>query len=72
MKYQTDQNGVQEPFKIPVFSNMKREENVFKLSKANHSEVRMTSFLLSCMKTIQLTFELLGPNFIEEGLDGKK
>lgn len=38
---------------IPSFNEIKKEEYVFKLAKANFNEVRMTNFLLSCLKTIK-------------------
>ena len=53
-----------EKYNVPIFSTIKKEENVFKLAKANANEVRMTNFLLSCMKTLKSTFEYLSPDVI--------
>ena len=39
--------------KIPAFNEVKKEEYVFKIAKANFNEVRMTNFLLACLKTIK-------------------
>jgi hypothetical protein len=51
-----------EQIKIPVFALVKKDENVFKLAKANLNEVRMTSYLLSCMKTIDASDDYLNIN----------
>lgn len=53
-------------FHIPLFSTIKKEENVFKLAKANSNEVKMTCFLLSCMKTIKKTIFYLSPDFLKK------
>lgn len=37
----------------PAFNETKKEEFVFKLAKANFNEVRMTNFLLACLKTLR-------------------
>lgn len=43
-------DGDQEELHIvePVFSTIKKEENVFKLAKTSGNEARMTQFLVSC------------------------
>lgn len=43
---------------------MKKEEFVFKMAKTYINEVRMTNFLLSCLKTIKRAEQYLNPNFI--------
>jgi len=47
---------------IPVLTSIKKDESVFKLAKANQNEVRMTQFLLSCMRTIYSSFDYLTPD----------
>jgi hypothetical protein len=47
-----------------MFSEIKKEEYVFKLAKVNFNEVRMTSFLLSCLKTITSAENYLTPAFL--------
>ena len=44
---------------IPLFSSVKRDENVFKLAKASLNDVRITNFLLSCMRTIKSSDDYL-------------
>ena len=48
----------------PLFSEVKKDEFVFKLAKVNFDEVRMTNFLLSCLKTIKGSEQYLQPNFL--------
>ena len=38
---------------LPQFTEKKKEEFVFKMAKANFNEVRMTNFLLACLKEIR-------------------
>jgi len=71
MEDEQDILNSQEKFVIPVFSTIKKEENVFKLARANANEVRMTNFLLSCMKTLKSTFEFLTPDFLL-GIENKE
>lgn len=53
-------------FGVPAFSTHKKEENVFKLAKASGNEIRMTNFLLSCVKAFLVSFEYIDPSFISE------
>jgi hypothetical protein len=43
---------------------VKKEEFVFKLAKANFNDVRMTNFLLACLKTIRGAEQYLSPAFL--------
>lgn len=46
---------------VPIFSTLKKQENIFKLAKSSLNEAKTTSFLISCMKTIINTFDYLSP-----------
>lgn len=49
---------------MPTFHIVKKEEFVFKMAKVNFNEVRMTNFLLSCLKTISRSEQYLNPAFL--------
>ena len=44
---------------MPIFSSKFEQKNVFKFAKAQTNEIRMTKFLLSCMKTIKFVEDFL-------------
>jgi len=49
---------------VPIFSTIKKQENIFKLAKSSQNEAKTTSFLISCIKTIVNTFDFLSPEVI--------
>jgi hypothetical protein len=58
-EYVVEGHNFVEEIVIPLFTTVKKEENVFKLAKANPSEVRQTKFLISCMRTFNSSLDFL-------------
>ena len=57
---------------IPTFNETKKEEYVFKLAKANFNEVRMTNFLLACLRTIKGAEQYLKASFLDDNMSDER
>ncbi|KAM3147608.1 hypothetical protein pb186bvf_000415 [Paramecium bursaria] len=51
--YMVEGQNYIENITIPVFDDSKRDESIFKIAKASINDVRLTKYLLSCMKSLK-------------------
>ena len=54
---------------VPKFGKAWKEDDIFKLLKANNYEIRVTLFLLSCKNTINCSFKYLKPVYYKDILE---